>query len=152
MPCHAAMIDKPFTLSPEMSVEKALKELKKKKFDAAAVVNEAGEIVGVFSLQNVMKNLLPVSIAMHDGVQLDVTVRAAPGIAKRLNKVFPLSVEELMDRDFHAVLPDTAIWEAVNILVNYGAPLFVVENEENKFLGVIDFQSAYAELQRLQES
>ncbi len=152
MPCHAAMIEKPFTLSPDTKVEKALKELKKKNFEAAPVVNEEGVIEGVFSLAGVMENLLPVSVAMSDGIQLDVTVRAAPGIAKRLKKVYPATVAELMSRKFDVVYPETPIWEGVNLLVTHGAPLFVVENKNNKFLGMIDHQSIMDELKRLQES
>lgn len=152
MPSHAAIAEKFLTVPPDMEVEKALKELKKKKIDFAAVVNDKGVVEGVFSLEVVMKNLLPVSVAMADGIQLDVTVRAAPGIAKRLNKVYPLTVETLMERKFNAVYPETPIWEAVNFLVTGKEDLIVVEGENLKFLGVITAQSAMEELKRLQES
>ena len=89
MPSHAAIDDKAVTFAPDMEVEKALAELKKKKVDAAAVVGKDKVVEGVFSIPILMKNLLPVSVAMADGIQLDVTVRAAPGIAKRLKKVYP---------------------------------------------------------------
>lgn len=152
MPCHAAIVEKSLTLPPDMEVEKALKEMKKKKVDAAAVVAEDGTVEGMFSLPIVMKNLLPVSVAMADGIQLDVTVRAAPGIAKRLKKVHPLKVSELMERRVSAVLPETPIWEAVNLLVSNPGPLVVVEGENDKYCGIITPQSAMDELQRLQES
>jgi hypothetical protein len=38
------------------------------------------------------------------------------------------------------------------MLVTHGAPIFVVENDQNKFIGILDFHTALAELQRLQES
>ncbi len=152
MPSHAAIAEQSLSFSPDMEVEKALKELKKKKTESAAIVNEQGEVEGVFSLQIVMKNLLPVSVAMADGIQLDVTVRAAPGIAKRLKKVSPLAVAELMERKFKAVYPETPIWEAVNYLVSSNDPLVVVEGQNNKFIGLITSQSAMDELKRLQES
>lgn len=152
MPSHAAIAENPLTFAPDMEVEKALKELKKKKLESAAIVNENGEVEGVFSLPIVMKNLLPVSVAMADGIQLDVTVRAAPGIAKRLKKVHPLAVSELMERKFNTVYPETPIWEAVNYLVSSNGPLIVVEGENNKFLGMVTAQSAMDELDRLQES
>jgi len=152
MPCHAAMIDKPTIIKPDTKVEKALKELQKKHLDGAPVVDENGVVVGIFSISGVMQNLLPVSVAMSNGIQLDVTVRAAPGVAKRLKKVYPLPVSDLMERKFYAVYPQTPIWEGVNMLVTHGAPIFVVENDENKFIGILDFHTALAELQRLQES
>lgn len=152
MPSHAAMIEKPVTLSPDILVEKALKDLKKRKIDAAAVVNEDGTLNGVFSIGAVMRNLLPVSVAMSDGIKIDLPVRAAPGIAKRLKKLYPLTVGELMDKKPLTVYPDTPIWECVSGLVSHGGPLFVIDHKDHKFLGMIDMQSAFHELQRLQES
>ena len=152
MPSHAAIAEKSLSFSPDTEVEKALKEMKKKKQDEAAIVNKDGEIEGVISLAIIMKNLLPVSVAMSDGIQLDVKVRAAPGVAKRLKKIYPLMVSDIMERKFASIYPETPIWEAVNHLVNNTGPLVVVEGENNKFIGMINSQSAMEELQRLQES
>jgi CBS domain-containing protein len=152
MPCHAAMTDKVVALSPDMEVEAAIKELKKKNLEFAAVVDGDGTLLGMFSYQYLMKNLLPVSVAMADGIQLDVTVKAAPGIAKRLRKVYPAKVSEVMDRKIHTVYPQTPIWEGVNALISYGSPVFIVEDDKNKFMGVITSASALNELQRLLES
>lgn len=152
MPCHAAIAEKTITLAPDHEVEKAIKELQKKKQEAAAVVNKDGEVEGLFSLNIVMKNLLPVSVAMSDGIQLDVTVRAAPGIAKRLRKVYPLPVSDIMERKFNTVGPETPIWEAVNQLVTSSTPLLVTEGENKKYLGLLTAQSAMDELKRLEES
>ena len=152
MPCHAAIAEKSLTFKPDTEVEAVLKEMKKKKQDVAAIVNDKGELEGMFSLTILMKNLLPVSVAMADGVQLDVTVQAAPGIAKRLKKVYPLTIVEVMDRKYKAVYPETSIWEAIQHLVNTNEPLAVIEGENNKYLGFITADSAMDELQRLQES
>ena len=152
MPCHAAIIDKALTLSPDTDVETALKQMKKNKSDYAAVVDEKGVLIGLFSHQNLLNNLLPVSVAMADGVRLDVTVRATPGVAKRLKKVYPAKVSELMERRVHAVYPQTPIWEGVSALISYGSPIFVVEGENGKYMGMITSASALEELQRMQES
>lgn len=152
MPCHAAIAEKTITLSPDTEVEKAVKELQKKKQEAAAVVNDKGVVEGLFSLTILMKNLLPVSVTLNDGIQLDMKVSAAPGIAKRLKKVSPLSISEIMDRRFDAVGPETPIWEAVNMLVSHHTILVVTEGENNKYLGLITAQSLMDELKRLQES
>lgn len=152
MPSHAAIAEKGLTFTPDTEVEKALKELKKKNIEAAAIVNEDNIVEGVFSIPIVMKNLLPVSVTMQDGIQLDVTVRAAPGIAKRLKKVYPLTVADLMDRKYNSINPETPIWEAVHHLVNSNGPLLVVDAEKNSYIGMITAQSAMDELKRLQES
>ena len=146
------MIEKPLVLSPDTEVEKALKEMKKRKVEHAAVVSREGVLEGVFSIDGLIRNILPVSVAVSGGIQMDVTVRAAPGIAKRLRKVYPLSVSALMDRRFPAVYPQTPIWEGINILAGQnGRPVFVVEGENHRFIGIITGGSALEELQRMQE-
>jgi CBS-domain-containing membrane protein len=152
MPCHSAMIDKVLTVSPEDSVDSVLDLMKKKNIEYAPVVDKDNKLVGLFSIQILMKNLLPVSIAMADGLQLDMTMRAAPGIAKRLKKVGPLKVADIMDRRANLVNPETPTWEGVNLLVQYGPPLLVVDAESGTLTGVITAQSALDELQRLKES
>lgn len=152
MPCHAAITKEAMTLSPDTQVEKALKDMKKKKVEFAAVVDAGGILQGLFSYHHLLKNLLPVSVAMADGLHLDVTVRAAPGIAKRLRKVYPSTVGELMERKVNTVFPQTPIWEGVSTLASYGAPLFVIEDERGKYIGMITSESVLEELQRMQES
>lgn len=152
MPCHAAMTKRYLSLSPDEPVEEALARMKQEKVESAPVVDEDGKLAGLFSIQVLMKNLLPVSVAVSGGVQLDVAVRAAPGIAKRLRKVGPLKVADLMDRKPVSVNPETPTWEGVNTLVTNGAPLFVVERETGVLTGVITFQSAFDELERLKDS
>lgn len=152
MPSHAAIIEKPVILSPDLSVEKALKELKKKKTTFAAVVDEEGLLVGLFSHKAVLNNLLPVSVAISDGIVMDIPVKVAPGIAKRLKKVYPAKVGDLMQRkNLALVFPQTPIWECVNKLLTIGGPVFMVEDKTGRFLGIIDEASVVFELQRLQE-
>ena len=152
MPCHAAILDKALVLKEETSIEKALADMAKKKTEFAAVTNKDGILTGFFSYQILMKNLLPVSIAMNDGIQIDMKLPAAPGIAKRLRKVMPLPIKDLMEhKNFPVVHPETPLWEGVNLLVQYGQPLCVIEPVTQKYLGIITQESALNELQRLQQ-
>lgn len=153
MPCHAAIVDKALVLKVDTKISKALKDMKKKGVQSAAVIDGKGALAGFFSYRILMKNLLPVSIAMSDGIQLDVTIPAAPGIAKRLKKVMPLTVETLMERkNFPVVYPETPLWEGVNLIVQTGLPLSVVEGEANTYIGLVTHESALEELERLQNS
>lgn len=152
MSIQKAIIDKFLTLAPEDSVENALKSLKKAKVDSAPVTDEEGRLVGLFSLQSLLKNLLPVSVPMNDGIILDVKVRAAPGIAKRLHKVNMLRVSDLMERKVNVVAPETPIWEAVNFLVQYGSPLVVIDQQSAQTVGIITTQSMLDELDRQKDS
>lgn len=152
MPCHSAMIDNPLTVTENEEVGVVLKKMKKAKAEYAPVLNEDGKLVGLFSYEILLKNLLPVSVAVADGVQLDVTVRAAPGIAKRLKKVYPLAVSNFMERKVNAVHPETPTWEGINFLTIHGAPLLVVDSETEKLVGLMSGHSAVEELIRLKDS
>lgn len=152
MPCHTAMIDKPLTASPDDPVEKVLANMKKKKAEYVSIVDKDGVLQGLFSFQILMKNLLPVSVAMSNGVRIDVGLKAAPGIAKRMKKVLPLPVSDIMERKMNLVRPETPTWEGINLLVSQGAPLAVVEDENMKFLGLITSVSAVEDLQKMEEA
>jgi CBS domain-containing protein len=151
MPCNAAMIKKLITISADKSVEDALEILDTNKIDAIPVVGKDGKLEGVFSTRVLLRNLLPVSVTTGDSLHMDIKVGAAPGVAKRLKKVAPLKVGELMDRKANVVAPETPIWEGVNILVHHGAPILVVERGTGKLQGMITEQSMLDELERLQD-
>lgn len=151
MPCHTAMLDKLITVTADQSVEEAMDVLKKSDIDAVPVVDGDGILEGVFSTHILLKNLLPVSLTTGDELHMDIKVGAAPGVAKRLKKVKPLKVSELMERKFNVVAPETPLWEGVNLLVNQGPPVLVIEKESGKLLGMILEQSLIDELERVQD-
>lgn len=146
------MIEKPLKLSPDTPVEKALAQMKKGKTSYAVVTNEDGILEGLFSAQILIKSLLPVSVPVSAGIPLDINLRAAPGVAKRLKKVLPLPVSDFMERKMNLVRPESPIWEGVNALMAYGEPLIVVEDEDLKFLGIITSASAVNDLQDMEEA
>ncbi|MCB1782964.1 MAG: CBS domain-containing protein [Alphaproteobacteria bacterium] len=151
MPCHVAVVDKLITVSPRDSVESVLKIMKKNKIGAVPVVDDKGVLQGVFSMKILLKNLIPVSVVMNDGVQMDIKVGAAPGVAKRLRKVKPLAVEELMDRKVHSVGPDAPIWEGVSLMTSHGGPLAVVD-ATHKLIGIITYDSLVEALESIQDT
>ncbi|MCB1682517.1 MAG: CBS domain-containing protein [Alphaproteobacteria bacterium] len=151
MPCLNAVEKKMVQISPDDEVESAINILKKSKVNAAPVVDEQGKLLGLFSFKGLMRNLVPVSVAMTDGIKMDIKVGAAPGVAKRLAKVKPLKVLEVMDRKVLTVAPTDPLWEGVSLLTNHGGPLAVVD-EQNKLLGIISYTSMLAELEAMQDS
>lgn len=154
MPCHAAMSNNFLKVKHTETVESVLETMHKKKSDFAVVTGEHGQFEGMFKIQSLFKNLLPVSIAMPDGLQANINLSAAPGIAKRLKKVEPLPVEQFMERGVPAVNPETPLWVAVKLLVEHAGPLVVIEadQEHEKVIGVLDSASVLKELERLKES
>ncbi len=152
MPCHSATTKNLITASPDQTVEDVLALMKKEDVDAVPVVDEEQKLVGVFSTHVLLKNLLPVSVAMAGGLQVDVAVNAAPGIAKRLKKVGPVKISELMERKLNLVHPETPIWEGVNLLIQHGSPILVVDKETEKLFGMMTLHSVLDELQRIKDS
>ena len=148
MPCYEAILKKPVTVLPSQSVESVIQILEEHKVSAAPVVDEKGILQGVFSMKILLKNLLPVSVMMADGIQIDMKIGAAPGIVKRLAHVMPLAVSDIMDRKVTTVSPDTPLWEGVSLLTAKGGSLSVVD-EKMKFLGMITYASLVGALEKL---
>lgn len=151
MPCHYATTDKDVVIDPDLTVEKALKFIKKNKIATACVVDKDGHLLGLFSEKILLKNLIPVSVAMADGVHIDVRVGAAPGVAKRLSKTKMLSVSEVAERKFISVDSDAPLWEAVSLITRHGGPLVVLDKNE-KFFGLITYQTLIEALDEMSTS
>lgn len=152
MPSHAAMIDKPKTVSPEQAVEDVLKVMKKQGLTQIPVLDEKKKFLGVFNYRHLMKNLLPVSISVGESFDTqDVVIGAAPGIAKRLRNVQLVPVRDFLEADVPKVYPQTPIWKTVDLIVRIGGPVYVVDEEE-VFLGYITEESALEELGRLKDN
>jgi CBS-domain-containing membrane protein len=150
MPCETAIVEDVFTVSPDMNVDEALHFIQEKEIRAVPVVDENRRMVGLLSLSVLLKNLLPVSVTMEEGLQkLDFLMGAGPGIAKRLRKIKKQTVADVMTQDAVVLHPTTPIWEAIRLLVKYGSPLPVVDEESRKLLGIISEQSALKDLHQI---
>jgi len=152
MPCYAAVVKNDIRVLPDETVDHVLMLLEKSGNRAAAVIDRDGVFLGSFSLKILLKNLLPVSVAMADGVQIDVKVSAAPGVSRRLSNIKPLPVSEVMDRKPVTVLPDTPVWEGVGLLVKYGSPLVVVDGDTRMFHGLVTHESLVDNLENIPSS
>lgn len=148
MPCHSAVLKKNLTVSENDTVEDVLAAIQKDGVPAAVVLDDKDHFVGLFSMKILLKNLIPVSVAMSDGVEIDIKLTAAPGVAKRLSNVKVLPVLELMDRKPVSVAPDSPIWEGVSALTRHGNPLCVVD-DQGKFHGLITYESLLNDLEKM---
>lgn len=152
MPCASATVQNVPVLKPDQEIGDVLKLFKKHQLEGFPVVDEDGILLGFLSQHIILKNLIPVSFTVPGGGPGGaVTIGAAPGIAKRLKKIKPLKVEDLMERKFQSINPETPIWEGVHMLVEHGAPLMVTEEKTGRFIGLINRFSALEELERLQK-
>ena len=150
MPCHAATLTDIVILPSDIPVEDALKKIKKKKTTFAVVADDEGKAIGVFSYSALFKNLLPVSIPVGEKDGADLIIGAAPGIAKRLKKTRPVMIARVMNRRFETVHPTTPLWQGLKILTTAPLPILVTEEESGKIVGIMTYESAMAELERLE--
>lgn len=152
MPCETAILEDVFTVNDEMLVEDALKYIHEKNVRAMPVLDKEGRLVGMFSLEALLKSLLPVAVTMEEGLQkLGFVIGAGPGIAKRLRKARLQKVSEVMLKDIVVVHKSTALWEAIRLMVKYGSPIPVVEEDNGKLIGVITEQTSMIDLERMLE-
>lgn len=151
MPCHAAILEDKTSVAPETTVKQAFALLKKKKTEFLAVVDGDNVLLGYFSAGTLLRNIVPVAVDLQSGVQLDTVIGAAPGVAKRYKNALAAPVSQFYDRHTRCVYNETPVWEGLKVLIEHGAPLFVVEEESRKYCGLITEQSALEALQDLQE-
>jgi CBS-domain-containing membrane protein len=134
------------------TVEQAMTLLDQHYVRFLPVVDEEGRLQGMFGTHVLLKNLLPVSVTMEDGLQrLDFVIGAAPGVSKRLHKLLPVEIGTILQRDPVVVHSDTATWEVIRLIVRHGSPLPVVEEKTGKLLGIVTEQSIIADMNRAVE-
>lgn len=142
MACNDALIENVISVRPDQTVNEVMELFKEKHFHSVPVVNPDGTLAGLFSLQTVLKCLLPVAAVMENGLEsLDFIIGASPGIAKRLRKLQPRTMSEVMERNPVTLYPDTPSWEAIRIMARHGSPIPIVEEKTNQFVGMISSQS-----------
>lgn len=144
------MIKDVYTIRPDDTVETALEKMDKHNIRALPVTDKDNVLVGTLCLKTVLEHLLPVAVTMPDGLQrLNFVVGAAPGVAKRLFKLKPKLVKDVMEDDVIVVHPETQTWEAIRLMVKYTSPIPVVEEHNGKLLGIISEQSALADMTKI---
>lgn len=149
MPCIDAMIDKVVSLTPDQTVEEAMALLEEKKIRTAPVLDKDDILLGMFGFESLLKEMLPVSARMPEGLErLDFVRGAKPDIARRLRSLKTQTIDNAMNREPVVLRPELSVWEGIRKLAKHGSPLPVVEKATNKFMGIVTEQSAIAELER----
>ncbi|MAH04759.1 MAG: hypothetical protein CL561_04300 [Alphaproteobacteria bacterium] len=147
MPCRNAMITDVIFCRPNDTVKDVMAVMEENKIRHVPVIDENNVLIGMFGYSHLLKDLLPVSVKMEDGLQrLNFVIGASPGVAKRMRKIFPNPVSQHCFKDVVVVSPDTPTWEATRLIVKYGSPLPVLEENTGKFVGLISEQSLFSEL------
>jgi len=152
LPCHTALDDRFLAVSEDAVLEDVLAELESKSISYAVVIGPDDSVTGLFSRHSLLRNILPVSVNLGDGAgQGDVTIGAAPHIAKRLLKALPLAVHNFMDRTFQVLYPETPLWEGMRGLLKSNAPMVMLQSDTRQLVGLMTIESAVRALQTIKK-
>ena len=152
MSCRTAMIamDHVVTAKSDMRVSDIAHMLENKKLRAVPVLNENDALVGMFSTRVLLRNILPASVTMEDGLQrLSFGHGAEGSLARALVDVMDDPIVDHIEKKPIVLHADTAMWEVVRLLVEHGSPLAVVEEGTNKLIGLMSDQSILEALNKL---
>ncbi|MEM6781552.1 MAG: CBS domain-containing protein [Pseudomonadota bacterium] len=150
MPCKDVILPDPIVGRKGQTVQEILALLEEKHIRTVPILDDDNKLVGLFGYDQIMKGLLPVAVTMEDGLQtLDFLVGAAPGVAKRLRKLYPKLVEDVANTNCHVVYSSTSTWEAVRLITKYGSPIPVIEEKTGDFIGVISEQSLIEDFKKI---
>lgn len=147
MSCRDVMIEDVISVSPDTSVAEAIRIMNDKHIRGMPVVDEKGMPVGVFSLRQLLKSVLPSAVTIEGGLSNIGFYTGADGdIEERMHAAMPKPVSKYMSREFEKVFPDTPFMQGLLMLYSFGSPLPVVDPASGKLVGLISGQSAVASL------
>jgi CBS domain-containing protein len=154
--CRRALIETVITAGPDETIADALALLDRHGIRALPIVDRAaGTLLGWFSFDVVLSNLLPGAVTVqHHGLEdtnlrLDYLVDTEERVAERLAALLPVRLSEVMDADVAVTYPETPLWEGIRLLFQHGSPMPVVDASSRRLLGLLSVQSAMCELARL---
>lgn len=159
MSCEEAMVTNVISITQDKTVADALALFEEHSIRGVPVLNGGDRLVGLFTIQHVLRRLLPEAAILKDQPRLrnvDVSLDNFHGsralVAKRLKSQKERTIGEVMIVP-DTVLPDTPLREGIRLLEKYGSPIPVVEDKKtNKLVGVITSQSIIRQLNTMEEA
>jgi CBS domain-containing protein len=152
MLCRNALVPQVITAGPDDTIGDALTLLKQHGIRAIPIVGAGDTLLGWFSFDVVLANLLPGPITVeHHGLEdvnlrLDYLLDGEDSVANRLKTLSTLKLREVMSTAVPAVHPDTPLWEGIRKLFQHGSPVPVVEESSGRLIGLLSVQSVICEL------
>lgn len=147
MSCKDIMIKDVISVSPETTVAEAMRIMDEKRIRGMPVLDAQGRPVGVFSLRQLLKSVLPSALTIEGGLSsIGFHTDTDDDIVERMREAMPKPVAKYMNREFEKVFPETAFLQGLLMLYSFGSPLPVVDHASGKLVGLISGQSAVAYL------
>ncbi len=126
------------TIGPESTMLDALRLIKKKEIRQVPVLDRTGRVEGLITPRKLFKAILPPYVA--EGMLEDVKFAPElPEFIRNIEKLAQKGVEEVLDRDYVAVTPETSTMEVAALFYNPAkhAESILVLGPEKNLLGII---------------
>ena len=104
------------------------------------VIDEEGRYVGVFSINCLLRLVLPKAVVMEHGLETASFMKTTlSDLHRRFNEVKDEPVTLCMGDDARTVAPDTPLVETLRILYGHMGSLPVVDPDDGRLLGVVSY-------------
>lgn len=150
MTVKTAIITNVISAKQDDTVDSVMALFDKHGIRAVPVVDAGGNYVGMFSIHQLLKKLLPLSATIEHALPtLDFIKNAAPEIAERKREMMARRVGEVLDESVATISPETSHSEGILLLVRHGSPLPVLEEGTQRFVGLLTEQSMVSSLRNI---
>lgn len=132
------------SVSPDMNAKEALGLLLKMQISGLPVIDDKGELKGMFTEKDILKNILP---SYLDKVGNFVYEENPKSTKKKFEELKNLKVFQLMRKEVITVGEETALCEVTHIMLTHKARRIPVLDKEKKVVGIVareDIVRAYA--------
>ena len=139
MTCSLVMLTEPRTVSPKDTVPDAMELMHKFGMRNIPVVDDDGIFLGVFSIMNVIKLLLPKAATIEGGLDdLSYVHDTLDDVRGRLEEIRSHAVGDyIVSEGIGVASPDTSIMEAMLLLYQTRTHVTVVDPGTKKVKGVV---------------
>lgn len=126
------------TLGPDSTMLDALRIIKSKEVRQIPVVDKTGRIEGVITPRRLFKGILPPYVT--EGMLEDVKFAPElPEFVEKIKKLAHKGVEDVIEKDYVAVSPETSTMEVATLFYNPAkhTEAILVLGSDKKLLGII---------------
>lgn len=133
------------SISPDITVQEALKLLEKLQISGLPVIDNNNKLVGMFTEKDVLSYILPSYIEKVGRFIYEENPKA---VKKKFAELGKIKVRQLMRRDVVTTTEDTALCEVARIMLIQKARRLPVLDKTGKMVGIVarcDILKAFAQ-------
>ncbi len=140
MTCGSVMWPEPTVLAAETTVLEALQKILEVRVRSLPVVDEGGQVIGVFGVHRLLTLVMPKVVSLEHGLWNTAFLKdAISDLRRRLGKVGGERVADHMRTRFEVVHPNSPLTHTVALLHQGHDSIPVVDEESGKLVGVLTY-------------